>query len=137
GLFGRVDLARALGDDLALALDGPLAVRLVDDGDLPGVLLVRLVAIDLKRNDLPGALVPLAVLLDRLLLGIAGGEGRSHGEQQTDANSDVCVPSHGGPPGGMSCLPECHSRNQWGKGESWLLPRVGPQHRPVLGGLTA
>src|SRR5262245_16437921 len=81
GLLCRVDHAGPPGHDVALGLDSPLAVRRVDDRDLPGVRLARLVPIDHQRYDLPGALVPLAVLLDRLVLAVPRSEKRSEPDE--------------------------------------------------------
>src|SRR5262249_17521557 len=51
---------------------------------LTAVLLPYFDPIGHQRHGLPGALVPLPVLLDRLVLGVIGGQRGGQGEQQAN-----------------------------------------------------
>src|SRR5262245_12572061 len=70
-LLGGVDVALAAADFLPVGPGHPRAVRLVDEGELPGVIFGRLLAIEYERHNPPRALVRLPFLCD----GVIAGDG--------------------------------------------------------------
>src|SRR5262249_324901 len=85
GLGGGSEVAGAVGADLALDFDAPLAVRLVDDGDFLDVFRPAFVAIDFQLDDLPDAFEILQIFLDGGAFVFAGGYGVGEDQEKCEA----------------------------------------------------
>ena len=99
-LLRRIDLRGGCQDRVAIRFDRDLALGIEDRSDtLELFIRERSVAIQLVGGNRPPALHRLAVLLDRLLLGVVGcGQPTNPGEERTQNQDDPHKLFHGQPP---------------------------------------
>src|SRR5215467_5789120 len=88
GLLRGVDGTGSFADLLVFRTEAPCPVRAVDHREFLCVLVLCLVAIDLKGNDSPCAFVLLPIFLDRFVLGITGCSNRTNRCYQNAADQE-------------------------------------------------